>query len=244
MKVDNYVKHALLKYPTLYKNRADVLCHVFAVIGNGLEWENGQLTGDGFYSDDVPTDEKVEAEFYSMRYDDLDEKNKKEFEHDCLKDLYLCYQINNEYERMRRALTEKYIDHIAKDVRAAVTTHFTSIKGHYIDRPCENYARLFTVPDDVNEDWGLAAIEFAKLWRQHFMNKYTGFSMFSKDKEPAKWLDRYINNWPQEMKIAYKFVARLQIVMDDICTKIGIETESSKNPTWSKEMAEALDLPL
>lgn len=37
------VKRGLLAYPSIYSTPADVLHQLFAVIGNGYEWEGGQL---------------------------------------------------------------------------------------------------------------------------------------------------------------------------------------------------------
>lgn len=249
MKVENYVKLSLLKYPTLYKNRLDVLVHVFAVIGNGLEWVNGELVSRNYDGSDAITDARVESGEFTMRYNDLDEDEERDKEtahYECLNELHYSRAINREFERMRRALTFKHIDHIAKHNDAAVIHWEPNLKGkgHYIECPYENTAKLFFVPDDVQEGWGLAALEFAKHWRYFFMQKYQGFALYGNASKTNEWLDGYTNNWPYEMKTAYKFVAHLQTVMDDICVKIGIETESESNPKWADEMKKARELPL
>lgn len=35
-------------YPTLFKERADCLNHLFCTIGNGYHWENGELIDDSY----------------------------------------------------------------------------------------------------------------------------------------------------------------------------------------------------
>lgn len=184
-----------------------------------------------------------------MKYDDLDEEEaryKKEAEeYPCLAELKTSYLIHNEYERIRRSLVEKHIEHMCRHTNAAMISMFAELNGnrYYIKTPCEQYARVFTVPEGVKEDWGNAALEFAKTWRQCFMSEWHGFGTYNKEKEPEKWMERYLNGWPEKMKKDYKFVARLQPVIDDICTKLGIQTDSESSPKWAQEMKEALELP-
>jgi hypothetical protein len=60
--MDEYVRLALINFPSLYPNRLRVLCHTFLVLGNGVEWRrDGTLSTDDFSFDE-------------MRYDDLDDR--------------------------------------------------------------------------------------------------------------------------------------------------------------------------
>lgn len=42
-KVDKLVKQMLIGFPTIFRHRFDVMCHLLACNGNGFEWHNGEL---------------------------------------------------------------------------------------------------------------------------------------------------------------------------------------------------------
>lgn len=55
-----YIEACLFRYPTLFRNRFDVLCHAFAADGNGLDFYKGKLIKEEFHPDDY-IDEVAEA---------------------------------------------------------------------------------------------------------------------------------------------------------------------------------------
>jgi hypothetical protein len=80
-KVDQLVKQAMLNYPTLYKNRWQVLAYVLLSTGGDYEWRDGELTNfwgtkdkpnvtrEQFIADSHSEIEKLEN---GLRYDNLD----------------------------------------------------------------------------------------------------------------------------------------------------------------------------
>ena len=56
MNIELTIQNMFDEYPTLFKERADCLNHLFCTIGNGYEWVNGELVGDG---DNDFTDEEI-----------------------------------------------------------------------------------------------------------------------------------------------------------------------------------------
>lgn len=43
MKLEHTIQHAFDYYPALFQKRQQVLDHLFCVIGNGYEWQDGEL---------------------------------------------------------------------------------------------------------------------------------------------------------------------------------------------------------
>ena len=52
--VRDTVKSAIWQYPSLFHNRTEVLHHLFCVLGNGFDWEDGELVDR--WQDERPDD--------------------------------------------------------------------------------------------------------------------------------------------------------------------------------------------
>lgn len=165
MNVELTIQSMFDDYPTLFKDRADCLNHLFCVIGNGYEWINGELVEDidvdTYSKEEIKILEnhlvdgkafqhnllslKEEAEIY---YDKVYEKSKntQDFKPLLTKEEYLSKYEDNKYHRHeRRKRWYFYINIPGKE----------KIDYHY------NYSYLWNYPEDIKPDW-LEAIEETK----------------------------------------------------------------------------------
>ena len=141
---DRTVESSIRNYPSLFETRADVLLYLFAVIGNGHGWVNGELVS---YSDEPEyTDEEVQHvcppewvqrakdgdATYAQTVADWDARNAHLLE-------------------VRRTASERARDKEAGLVRM--------VKGY----PESEYALLKSVPENVTPEWAAVAEEARAL---------------------------------------------------------------------------------
>ncbi len=172
MKVKDTVKSCLLNYPTLFDCRINVFIHLFACIGNGYEWENGELVHLRYKGQ--------EKESFKMKYSDLNEKIKKhkkelESEPEYLHKLTKSWIVEAEFQKQKRKFIAKNIDLISESINVYLKNEYEIYGGYYVENPCYNYAFTFNYPDNITEDWGNAIQEFAKFWRHRMYSKWVGF---------------------------------------------------------------------
>ncbi len=147
--VEETVRNSLLDYPTLFSNRTEIFHHLFCVIGNGYEWNDGELV-NGYRMDDGLVEE-YEREPCSVKDE---EEQMKEYNEQYSKDLYeflepaLRIQI-----RKDNAKFEFHKDNI--DLLVKIVGNID-----WIYPMCE-YSRLMNIPDDVKDDWLEAAEQMA-----------------------------------------------------------------------------------
>lgn len=174
MNVELTIQDCFDNYPGLFKERADVLNHLFCVIGNGYEWENGELV-DNY----MPTNSEIK---------DLESHlvDGKAFQHNKLSlraesQLYEQERIaNGWYEEYLKRYPDEDIEHL-KSIRQKTIAKlpddeyyqepnrmkrwyfYINIPGkEYVDFH-ENFAFLFNYPDDIKPDWKAAIEECRKL---------------------------------------------------------------------------------
>lgn len=125
------IRRSLWRYPTLYAVRADVLYHLFCSVGNGYEWEAGEL---------VPIDYGMP--WHDRRDDPVDPDDE------------VMQQIRAD-DNAKRRRNHDNIERWATDT--GPMTKFVSGSGGpgWIFRADDlsSYQYLWAVPDDVTPDW-------------------------------------------------------------------------------------------
>lgn len=96
--VNETIKKALLQYPSLFRTPADVLHHMFSVIGNGMEWEDGQLVSNFRVEKDDPEQWIV---------DQINEAKEKDF----LDGLALDYEIMLHMYQFTKNNIDRIVEH-------------------------------------------------------------------------------------------------------------------------------------
>ncbi len=176
------VRHSLLKYPTLYKNRIQVFMHLFATNGNGYDWdtETGELVS---VTSPEPTEKQIMR--MKMRYDDLNEREEKLRKDDgmeCYKTLHDAWKLTIAAERQYRKFVAKNIDIMSTNSRATLCADYEIYGGYYIEKPSLRYSLLFRSPENVSKDWAEAMLEFISFWLQRLYGTY----QFGSDDRPEK----------------------------------------------------------
>lgn len=171
MNVELTIQSMFDYYPTLFKERADCLSHLFVTIGNGYKWKDGELVS-------------IDDEYNSIHIDQLKNHliNGKAFQHNKMslrddaiyylnkrlqdpeyKDPYLKYFTPEEAEAHHR----KYIESLPTDIyynesnrryRWGCCHRFNNEEYLYWS---PQYIKLLNYPEDIKPDW-LAAIEETK----------------------------------------------------------------------------------
>jgi len=221
MNADSSVKHSLLKYPTLFKNRIQVLIHYFAVIGNGMEWDKkGRLVS---VCSKEPTKKAVDA----MRMDFSDvHKDIKRYGDDigkvpCLDHLNKAWLLNARFDLLRREFIYKNIDEVATNPLVLVGMKESLEGDYYLNNPCYNYARVFFVPENVTKDWARAVLDFVKFWQSGMAQKHQGFFGHQKERADPK-------TFTGEKKADWELVCRLREIENKMCVRLGLATQKEQ----------------
>jgi len=128
------IRTAIICFPTLFKTRADVLHHLFCVIGNGYTWHKGELV-HSYPEDEQPWTAKNERESFARMGGPAD----------------LLKEITEKRVKENQAVVDN-IDAVVQDL--------TFTRSIY---PQSTTAFLFNIPADVTPDWAAAAEEAKTL---------------------------------------------------------------------------------
>lgn len=228
MKVNDTVRQGMFNYPSIYPTKFDALEHMFAVNGNGYDWNSkGQLVCPR-YRGQAPLKKE-------MDYSDLDERktryetqlaeNAKLYPESADTDITHLFLAEIEAERMQRDFTVKYIDLILQHTcsRRPFGRGSPRLKTYMtIKHVCYTYANIFNYPENITKDWAKAMEDFIGCWLVALNNEY-GIG--------GEWNEKYdsekaMGHWPDEAKTLYK---RLQVIREDLLNKItGTTPEQRK----------------
>lgn len=169
MTVELTIQEMFDKYPTLFKERADCLNHLFCTIGNGYHWKDGELI-DIFY--ELSESEKnllisrlIDGKAFqynklSLRAESQHYETKRIAE-GWYEDY--CGRYSDEDIEKIKDIRQKTIMKLPDDVyykepeRKKRWSFYINIPGQERIDFCEKYAYLFNYPDDIKPDW-LAAL--------------------------------------------------------------------------------------
>lgn len=157
MTLEQTIQSMYDKYPTLFKERADCLNHLFCTIGNGYEWKGGELVGWNDYDDDY------------IKHLESEMVNGKAYQHHkySLRDDYIA----NDY------IAEKFINPYDKyyTVENRVYEILNEPDDVYYEEPdrkkrwnfylqgYSQFERIRNVPNNVKDDWLNGVRECAEL---------------------------------------------------------------------------------
>lgn len=156
------VKHSLLRFPTLYTSPVQVLVHLFAVLGNGLEWYRGELVSGEENSEEFKNPK--------MKYEDRWPVKDDEF----LKSLNIGYKLKNLAFRKQCEFVEENIEDI---LDAPLTNSYFGERasGYYFLRGiCYDQvpACAFRFPNNIKPDWAKTLYEFFEHWLTALNHEY------------------------------------------------------------------------
>jgi hypothetical protein len=128
--VNETVRNAITCYPSLFATRGDALHHLFLVLGNGYTWHKGEIVNKFPEDEGQPwTPERESASFA---------------------------RIDGNADLLRELVDERVQRHqaILSNLDAAVQDLTLTREFVY---PQFDGALLFTIPEDVTDDWAAAA---------------------------------------------------------------------------------------
>jgi len=142
------ILHSAITYPSTMGSLCACLHHYFFVVGNGYKWKNGMLVE---YFGDIYIDTLPDNLSKWKRWD----RNKFE------------PQFKNLKERFKSFLDEEKVKVIVKYPRRFLDDWQYDLYNHFTPERiypyCPEYAKLFTIPDDVTDDWNYYAIRAGEL---------------------------------------------------------------------------------
>ena len=166
MNVELTIQLMFDEYPTLFKERADCLNHLFCTIGNGYVWQNGELIEIGGSYKNVN-----EKQLYQHLI------KRKAFQHNkmTLRDEAICYfeqQIPSETLKNLSKEQKKIIAEYKKQLVEKESNDYYKEPNRYkrwsfyqngnIDFN-QDFAYLFNFPENIKYDWKNAILECRKL---------------------------------------------------------------------------------
>ena len=176
MKVEDTLRECLLNFPTIYANALSVYAHWFCVVGNGYEWVNGELVHPEYGDSDLRkhhTAKNVnEAIIQCLDWDLIHSWDKnginKEFLH--------CFMDGEDelvkYIMKKNGRTIIYVKLIMdtenrmKDFSIPVDPVLGD-KNKFSFYPICNYSAICNIPDDIKNDWLLAAMKMIEVMEEH-----------------------------------------------------------------------------
>ena len=175
MNVELTIQNMFDKYPTLFKERADCLDHLFCTIGNGFEWVDGELV-DCFGN---TTKEDIDRLFSRLINGKAYQYNKLSLRAES--QLYENERIaNGWYEEWKSKYPDEDIDKL-KSVRQCVIDKlpddvyykepirkkrwdfYINIPGYEKIDFHTNFSYLFNYPKNIKSDWKAAIEECRSL---------------------------------------------------------------------------------
>ena len=170
MTLELTIQYMFDTYPTLFKERADCLNHLFCVIGNGYGWQDGELcyglrasAGEIEYL----TSRLVDGKAHQYKKISLREEARLREEKQIAEGWYKRYP--DEYAEHLKQVYAKTIANLPDDVfyyipeRAKRWYFYCEISGGACIDFCEDFAYLFNYPDDIKPDWEAGIEECRQL---------------------------------------------------------------------------------
>lgn len=150
------------KYPTLFKERADCLNHLFCTIGNGYEWKKGELVGcgsicrapDKFDKEELDLLQNQLIDGKAFQYNKLSlrdevsqmverERNREDFD---------------EYLKRHHWTKEQWLEMVTKEIENTPSDIYHKCPRNmrwyfYLGGYCKEYAYLWNYPKNIKRDW-------------------------------------------------------------------------------------------
>lgn len=190
--IEQLFKDCYTHWPTLYKNRVDIIEHLFFVIGNGYEWLDGAIICDS-------------PDSYLESIKDEEERKKNPRPEDVKRRELFKKIIEDEFTPENKKKELQYF----LDEEDGLITYERPLPDEGEPRVfypvSKNYSAITQVPDDVRPEWLALAYEAAKLLRDR-----SGIP----DRIRAKYSQEYIKDreytCTSNIKMGYRLVKELE----------------------------------
>ena len=159
------------KYPTLFKERADCLNHLFCCTGNGYYWEKGELILNGVQPANIDALTKRLVNGKAHQHNKLSLRAESEwYEQERIKDGFYENFSKETAEKLKLS-RQKTIDKLPDDEyyktpRRKRWCFYINIPGQERIDYKKNFAELWNYPEDIKPDWAAAIEECKSLLRE------------------------------------------------------------------------------
>ena len=163
MKFEDNLRYCLLTHPTIHPTALHVYDHLFLVVGNGYEWEDGELV-EVCGNDFCKTVEESVVRNIRFTFEGSDVIKR------------IIKNVDNILDKtVERMIKESIIPAFHVDERMQDFTipewynenlphnDFNKFKFYGLS----NYSKIFTIPDDVKNDWLIAAKKMIGILEQN-----------------------------------------------------------------------------
>lgn len=146
MTLQETVRNAILKHPSIFNNALTVYNHLFCVIGNGYEWVDGELVSKG---KEKPVESIREAVKEYLKYSLLDSQS--------------IHPLIKNSDAYKKRLMEE-VDVIFDVIRNSKNF---SIPPNFIFYPLSNSSKMCCFPEDIKPDWKNGIIRLVKIMEEN-----------------------------------------------------------------------------
>jgi hypothetical protein len=154
MTLDETIRDCVHFYPSLFESRISALDHLYCVLGNGYDWQDGVLVERGTYKPFEPM----------VRLEHQRQAREEEFS-DALSGVLSDWYVK------RAAVIRRVHENEQAIVTGAMNYTLVGKHGFYPLTAISCPRHLSEVPDDVQPDWLAGAVEVAELiiaFGEHF----------------------------------------------------------------------------
>lgn len=202
MRLEETIQFLYDQYPGLFSSRKEALDQLFCSIGNGYDWDNGQLVA----SEDIPADlvlilgEDGKAKRSMERLKAKQESYKEEFrerqqrEQQLLLNKGLSQDVADDMYPMDEAHLQAFAERMVS---------LKANEGDYQFSPLSEYSKLFLLPADIQEDWLVGAKETIVLLKEDghgFGGKPDTWNDWQREQH-AKWTEK-LNELADQLNIS------------------------------------------
>ena len=157
MKVEDQLRKSLLNFPMLFPNALAVYDHLFLVVGNGFEWKDGELVHACEESERFNNMTVKDAILALLQEDIVDDWRDETSAVRCFIKAYeplddITNYIARHGEDVIKSVKSIFdIDNRIKDFSIPTNRIFTNTEYKFYG--LSKYSMLYTIPDDVKNDW-------------------------------------------------------------------------------------------
>lgn len=185
------VRHSLINYPSLYDSGpVKVLDHLFAVIGNGFEWdENGELSRIDYGDPEVATVDYSDIENHEQYLAERRARYAKYGPCEAMEKLARGHDLEMSAARAKRDWLAANLDAI---LDAPLTKlYFPGSRTSYVTQNISTtYAKAFTFPDNITKEWAELLFAYLSDWLPLLAQTYGPQTNMDKAWDDTPW-------WPE-----------------------------------------------
>lgn len=165
MEIREYIYQSMLRYPSIFPTKWHVLDHMLLTVGNGLEWQNGELVDINQSNADILNEEtaiqhaidfNIEMGNRNNFHKDLWERHMKNA---IQREIEIIINVKNVVDETEPS-QDMIIDGDDKTLNPSKERQLTKEGRYFQLYPFSYYAEINNIPEDIKPDWKAEIINF------------------------------------------------------------------------------------